>query len=295
MKARGVLYIVLSAVIFGFMPVLTELSYSYGNNPYNMALFRNLMVLPVLWMMIRRGRLSMKLIKYEKTGVLLVSVLGSALTTILLYSSYTYIGVGTATTIHFLYPLLVCVYCRLFFGEKLTLHRSVCLVLCMAGVLCFLDTGSVSNIKGVLMAAGSAVTYSFYMTYLGKMGLTRIHPAVFSFYLSSIVSIFMLLLNLPLHFIVPSLPWQAYGLMFGVSIGTSLAASILLNKGIAIIGASTASIFSLFEPITGVIMGVVMLGEAFGVRNGIGCGMIFGGILWMAGKEKGCRSITKSE
>lgn len=286
MKTKGVIYIVLSAVMFGFMPVFANMSYAFGNNPYNMVLFRNLMVLPFLGFMIYKGRLSMKLIKYEKRGVMLVSVLGSALTSILLYQSYAYIGVGTTTTIHFLYPLLVCIYCRIFFGEKISKSRKLCLAACAAAVLCFLDMNNINHLKGVLMAAGSAVCYSFYMTYLGKMGLTRIHPAVFSFYLSGIVSVFMLLLNLPVGYLTLNMPWNAYLLMFLVAVGTSLVGSIFLNKGVKEIGAADASIFSLIEPITSVVAGILVLGEPFGLRNGLGCLLIFGAIITMVFHER---------
>lgn len=292
MRTKGVIYTVLSAALFGFMPVFADMSYSFGNNPYNMVLFRNLMVLPFLWFLISKGKLSMKLIKYERRGVILVSVLGSALTTILLYQSYVYIGVGTTTTIHFLYPLLVCLNCRLFFGERIPKSRKICLAVCVLGVLCFLDLRNLNNLKGVMMAAGSAVCYSFYITYLGKMGLTRIHPAVYSFYLSSIVSVFMLILNVPMGYLTLNLPWQAYVLMFFVAVGTSLVGSILLNKGVKEIGAVDASIFSLVEPVTSVIAGILVLGEPFGIRNGLGCLLIFGAIL---GGEIGGRRETRTD
>ena len=45
----GIVFVFLSAVIFGFTPVLANLSYSGGNNGVNMAFLRALLPLPVLF------------------------------------------------------------------------------------------------------------------------------------------------------------------------------------------------------------------------------------------------------
>ena len=52
--------------------------------------------------------------------IFILGNLGSLMTTLLLYSSYQYISVGMATTIHFLYPVLVVIFSFLFYKEPIT-------------------------------------------------------------------------------------------------------------------------------------------------------------------------------
>lgn len=57
MKRRGIgiICVVLSAVIFGFTPVIAALSYRGGNNGVNMALIRALVPLPILFFLAKSG------------------------------------------------------------------------------------------------------------------------------------------------------------------------------------------------------------------------------------------------
>ncbi len=282
MKGRGVVFAVSSALIFGAAPIFADLSYDFGNTPFNMALFRNLLALPVLFSVVLCKRLSLRLTRRQLGGMLVISILGSAATTVFLYQAYSYIGVGTTTTIHFMYPLLVCLGGHFFFGERLNLVRKICLGVCLAGIFFFVEPQSIRNTAGILLAAGSAFSYAFFMIFLEKNRLVWIHPIVFSFYLCLIVSGFLLAAN----FFVPIAQWnlgmKAYGLMFIAAMGTSFAASVLLNKGVAIIGASEASVYSLLEPLSAVAAGAVFLGEELNARKTAGCALILGAVLFMA-------------
>ena len=74
--------------------------------------------------------------------------------------------------------------------------------------------------------------------------------------------------------------------MFIAAMGTSFAASVLLNKGVAIIGASEASVYSLLEPLSAVAAGAIFLGEELTARKAAGCALILGAVFYMALYEK---------
>ena len=62
---------------------------------------------------------------------------GAFATTVTLYMSYSYIPVGMATTLHFIYPVLVTAGCVLIFRED---HDKRCWSLCgAAGTVLFLE------------------------------------------------------------------------------------------------------------------------------------------------------------
>ena len=92
----------------------------------------------------------------------------------------------------------------------------------------------------------------------------------------------MFLGNLFYPYIVIKLSFKAYLLMFIVSILASVFGVLLLKIGISIIGSTSAAIFSLFEPITSLIFGVLLLNENLNLMKIIGSLIIFVSITYLA-------------
>ena len=53
MKAKGYFLTILSAMIFGFTPILAKMTYSMGSNGITMAFYRHLFVIPILFIIIK--------------------------------------------------------------------------------------------------------------------------------------------------------------------------------------------------------------------------------------------------
>ena len=287
MKIKGALCTILSAFLYGFTPILASLTYEMGNNSLSMTFYRNLFAIPFLYVLLKYNKLDLKIEKQDLKYIIMVSVFGITATTALLYSSYSYIGVGAATTLHFMYPVFVAVLCRYAFGENLSRQKIIALCLACVGVFCFMDFQHIENILGVVMAVTSALTYAFYMTMVEKSGLVKISPYKLSFYIAIFAALTMLIGNIFIGYIVVNLPLKAFVFMIIVAFFTSFLAMILMQVGIREIGSTSAAIFSLFEPITSVITGVLILNEAVSITEVIGCIVIFFSISYLAvsGKE----------
>ncbi|MFR3751407.1 MAG: DMT family transporter [Enterocloster sp.] len=67
------------------------------------------------------------------------------------------------------------------------------------------------------------------------------------------------------------LTWTAWGFAVIVSFFVSVGAISLLQLGIRMTGPCTASILSTLEPITSVLLGVIILDEKLTFYKGIGC------------------------
>ena len=108
-RGLGIFYVFLSAVVFGFTPVLANLSYAGGNNGVNMALLRAVIPLPMLLVL---GHMTAPGYRASGRQIGRGAMLGVLQfgCTLMLYTSYSYIPVGIATTLHFLYPLFVMLY-----------------------------------------------------------------------------------------------------------------------------------------------------------------------------------------
>lgn len=286
MKIKGILFTILSAIIFGFTPALANITYKLGNNSLSMTFFRNLLAIPILFFILKHKKISLRTEKKEVKHIFILSLIGVALTTALLYSSYSYIGVGAATTLHFMYPIFVAVTCKLFFKESLGKSKVLALIISLLGVLLFMDMKNGSNILGALMALISGITYAFYIVYLEKQELVKINPYKLSFYIVSFTSVEMIIGNILGRYIRFNLSLKVYVLMIIISLLTSVVAIILFQLGVSIIGATSAAIFSLFEPITSIISGLLLFNETLSIKKVLGCIVIFIAVSYLALESK---------
>lgn len=276
----GVLCILLSAFVFGFSPVIVALSYRGGNNGVNMALIRALVPLPALAILAgctaKRYRMNFAQIRVcSLAGVMLFGC------TLLLYSSYTYIPVGLATTLHFLYPLHVVLYETLFHHKRLGLWRGIGIVLDLVGIV--LSAGMVErggmDLRGFILALLSGYLYAAYILVLSYESRNPV-PL---YHLMLMVS----LMGVPLCFCVGlltnsltiNLTASAWGYAVLAALLVSIVGCVLFQKGVRYIGDADAAVYSLLEPISSIIFGFILMKEIPDQGALIGSAMIFAGLL----------------
>lgn len=295
MNIKGIILTILSAILFGITPIITTSIYAYGANAITTVFFRSLIVLPILFMLTKLHHVSLVIHKEELRNIGIIAIFGSGLTTILLFSSYTYIDVGTATTLHFLYPVVVSILCYFIYKEKLGKVKIIALCFAVIGTLCFFDFRKLSKAVGLLLALSSAITYAFYMVKMEKTGLSHQNAYKTSFY----IAVFITLETIVYHLVVPSitfnLPIQAYGLLLLLAIVSSFLAVVLLQYGIRYLGSSTASLFCLFEPITSILCGYLFLQEEITFLKLLGCFIILTSLLLISLGEYRNRLLHKTE
>ena len=281
MKIKGIIYIVISAILFGITPIMCSKTYSMGNDPFNLVFQRNLFAIPILtivYIISMKGRnLSFKTKRFKDLAI--TAIIGTALTPLLLYSSYEYLGVGAATTIHFMYPLFVTLICILFFKDKISKYQIVCLAVATIGVLLFMDFKSSGSLLGIIISVLSAVTFAMYMVFMEKKGLAQLNPLINSLYLALISAVFFAITGAITGKLKLNLPISLYLYVAAIAFFTSFLGVVLIQKGIGIIGSSLSAIFSLLEPITSIIFSALFLGERFTLMKVIACSLILISIL----------------
>lgn len=270
-KQRGILFVVIATTLFGIIPSIGKITYSMGNNGIQLAFLRHLFVIPIFLILVKHSKYSLTLTRTQAIDVVKAS-LGSALTIICLYVSYAYIDVGSATVLHFLNPLFVCLLNFILFHQLLNKKQLLCLMCAIVGVFCFIEKSSASLI-GFGLAVSSGIFFAYYMVCVEHTAVKDLHKYVFNFYLVSInaVVIFVLaIVTKSLHI----LPLSGYVLSFVVSLLSSLIAVVFLQMGIRDLGASLASILSTLEPLTSLCVGFLFLGETLTLLKVIGCVLI---------------------
>lgn len=278
-RNKGILLVIVSALLYGFAPVLCSMTYQYGNNPVTLTFFRSFFVVIILGCLMIKNKIPFRCEKGELIRIVSVAMFGSILTTLLLNSSYLYIGVGTATTLHFLYPLFVTLICHFVYHDALDKKHLIALGICLCGVLLFLDFKDLSKMKGILMALVSGMTFAIYLVGIDKLKLSRMNSIKLSFYFALTVSVVLGTFGFVSGQMVLNQPVISYMLMLGVAIMAQWLAVVCLQQGILVLGSSLASLFSMFEPVSCLIFGALFLNETVILAQVFGCALILSGVL----------------
>ena len=293
---KGVVMTCISAALFGITPVLASKTYEMGSNALTLTFYRNLMAVPVLLVIMAVRKIPFRLTLHQ---FLLICAIGAGLrasTTFMLYASYDYIGIGTATTLHFLYPLFTALFCLVLFRQRMGVGKCCALVLAAGGVGCFASftgNGDLSGmLPGLILAIASSIIYSGYMTGMEHTALRDMDATKVSCYMALSNAVAVMMINLPVQQIHFALPPKALLYTFIISICTSFFAFALLQLGIRELGASTAAIFCLLEPITSVAAGWLLLNEAMTVKKAVGCLLVLGAVAAALVAEKAANKKT---
>lgn len=280
--SKGILFTIASAVIFGFTPILARIAYDGGANGVTMTFLRAVLSLPVLFAILVYQKVPLRITRRQTLDIFLAGGIGNAVTTILLYVSYSFISVGMATTLHFIYPIMVSLSCVVFFREKLTWSTVFALVASTAGVFMFTGKIEAGSVTGFALALLSGVTFAFYIVYTDRTDLKNIHYFKLSFYLCIVLALFSGVFGLMTGTLTFDLTPKAWLYALIVSLFVSVGAVTLLQLGIRLSGATAASILSTFEPITSFVLGILVLHEEISTAKIVGCLCIVAGVIVVA-------------
>lgn len=277
-KFRGILFSIVSASLFGLMPLFAKYAYADGCSPTGLVFVRMFFGAIILFFLAKKqgDPLAISVNQFKK--VVLLS-LGFAPTPVLLYASYNYISTGAATTIHFVFPAFAFLLCWAFYKEKIDRLQLLSLVLCTTGVVLFYKPGDDSSLFGVTIAFLSGITYACYVVYLAKSGLKSAEKFWMNFHLNWVSMLMVLFVSLPMgNFSLPS-SWVGWSLGLVFAVLMTVIAGVLFQLGIRYIGPQQAAIFSTFEPLTSVVVGVVFLSESLDWSSIVGIGIILSAVL----------------
>ena len=272
--AKGYIYAIISAVIYGCMPLMAKHIYADGVNAMTLVFLRNFLALPVLAVL---ALLQSKTLKVPVKAIGSISVpalFGCCVTPVLLFSSYNYIPSGTATVFHFIYPCLVVLIGLVFLRKKVQLGTLLSLLLCLGGVCLFYKPGAVFHWGGGALALGSGVTFATYVVLLSVYKNKEISGFLFTFYTALSSSVLMGLACLFTGSLALPQSLLGWGLCLLFAVGVTVGAVVLFQQGTFIIGGERASSLSTLEPITSVVVGVLFLNETVGLRDYIGAALV---------------------
>ncbi len=278
--SKGKWCLILSALIYGIAPMLAKLAYRGGVNGITLTFLRAFLMLPVLAAIMAAKGQSFSLSKKEFANIAALGIIGGALSTIALYLAYDYTATGLATTLHFIYPLIIVIASAMIYREKIAGAKLAAVMLVTVGIFLFVDISNAANILGVVMAVLSGVFYSFYVIYMDHSGLDGMDYMKLTFYMMIIMSFGTLVFGAATDSITIS-SMTGTGWIFSVIISflVTIGAIPLFQAGVRYEGAATAGIISALEPVTTIILGAWILNEAMSVAQYFGGAMMIFGIV----------------
>ena len=279
----GVFFIILASLLFGSIPSVQQFLLTEEVAPDTVA-FGTMAVggiLAGLGAITRKE--SFRLTKKQVFAILLTGIIGRGMTEIFLVTAYSMIPAGIATMVHFFFPTLVSLALVFFFHEKWTWQTGVAIFLSLAGLLGIAGNASGARLTGVLFAALSSFAFGFYYLMTEHSELAAIPPVVMLFYTGLIGAGSTAVL------ITARGEWLSFPAPKGIPILLicglmGFLGFFFLNKGISTIGAGVAAFINMLEPITSVVMTILIFHSRFSVQTIIGCILIVGAMFVRAAK-----------
>lgn len=278
-RIKGLLIGTAAAATYGLNPLFALPLYADGLDTYSVLLLRYLGAIPLLAIMIKaRGRS----FAIRRDQIVPVVVLGLmlGLSSLGLFLSYLYIDAGIASTLLFVYPLMVALIMAALYHEKLTMQTVVCLLTALAGIFMLSHTaaGAAISAIGVFWVVVSALSYAVYIVIINRSRVNDMPTLPLTFWLLIFGSvIFIGGVAMQGELILPSRPLLWLN-TFALALLPTVVSLSLTTVAIHMIGPTPTAILGVFEPVTAVVVGVAVFGEVLGARQIVGLILILGAV-----------------
>ncbi|MDD2295152.1 MAG: DMT family transporter [Eubacteriales bacterium] len=293
-KRTGLIFAMGAAFFYGVSTITGKMSYVGGGNPVALSFYRNLISVPLLFAVLRLRKTDLSVTRRECAGLAWLGLLGGFVTGVLLYISYTLISVGLSTCLHFSFPVILAVIYALFYHEKFSRIKILALVLGIAGVWFFVESDARINSLGILTALLSGVTYAAYLIVMDRRGLKSMDGYKLSFYCCLFSSLWLgffgTVRGYPFQGVLDSNAWMY---ITATAVLVSVLGNTMIPVAVRNVGATVTGIAGILEPVTSVLLGVLLLGEPFGFRSIVGAACVLTAAI-LLGLEKDPKSRLNS-
>lgn len=279
MKLKGYILGITSAVSYGLIPIfilpIKQAHFSLDITLFYRFFFSALMVGGYLLY-------SRESFKINKKEILILAILGIcyALSSAFLFLGYDFLTPGIASTVLFIYPVIVALIMFFFYKERLTKLSIASLFFAFAGVivLCLTGNGLEINFVGLGIVMLSSLFYALYMVIVNKSKI-KVSGFKLTFYSMFFTSLFFMTKAVIAHesFAIPSVATFFNFLTFAFL--TTVISSLCLVYAIKSIGSTPVAILGALEPVVAVMVSVLIFHEKFTTNLLIGIIMILLGVV----------------
>lgn len=281
---NGLFYAAISSMSFGFSPLFSLGLIAAGLSDFDILSYRWFIAGLVLMIYAFFKKKSLRLNSFgEVWKVILLSIL-RAITSVTLLLGYVNISSGIASTINFMYPVIVTICMMLFFGEKRSKIDFLAIAASIFGVY-LLASGDSIMVEGGNTGLGlacsliSAVSFAAYYILMKQVKADKIEVVKFTTWIMMLSAFYFIIcaiiFNGRLTLVTDMKSWIN---ILGLGLWATMVSNITGVKGIRRIGPTMTSVLGALQPVTAVILGVLFLGEHLYTRSLIGIMIIIAAV-----------------
>ncbi len=286
-KVKGFTAGSIAAASYGLNPLFALPLYREGIGVDSVLFYRYAFAIGMMAVLLRFQRVDMRVRRRELPLLGIYGLLFSA-SSLFLFLSYNYMDAGIASTILFMYPVMVALIMAVFFHERASLLTWVCIVLAVGGVSLLTKTsdGSSVSVLGITFVLLSSLSYAIYIVGVNRSSIARMPSAKLTFYALcfGILIYFMRTRGLT-ELQVPHtlLGWTC---AFCLALFPTIISLVTMTISIRNIGSTSAAILGALEPITALVVGTLVFGERLTPRICLGIVLVLTAVtLLVAGKK----------
>lgn len=256
---------IITGITYGLNPLFGMPLMNKGVSVDSILFFRYGIAVLILGAILLFDKQSFKL-SWRQAGVLLALGMLYTTSSICLFEAYKYIPSGLATTLIFLYPVLVALI-MVFLRVVPSWPVWVAIAATFVGVIIMTQNGPAQEINpvGVFLSLGSALAYALFIVIINRnKTIGSISNSLLTFYALMVGAVIFLL----------RIATAGGDIMAGIDsnvdwfniVGLAILPTIISTATLAVatrnIGATKASVLGVFEPITAILVGTLVFGEA---------------------------------
>ncbi|MBQ5742325.1 MAG: DMT family transporter [Bacteroidaceae bacterium] len=280
---------IITGITYGLNPLFAVPLMNNGASIESILFFRYSFAVVLLGAFLILTKQSFR-ITSRQAGVLLALGLLYTSSSIFLFEAYNYIASGLATTLVFLYPVLVAII-MVFLRVVPSWPVWLSIAATFGGVIIMSQGsgGDSINPVGVALSLGSALVYALFIVIINRSkAIARISNTLLTFYSLTVGAIVFF----------GKISFSDTPISAGITtggdwlnlVGLALLPTIVSTATLAIatrnIGATKASVLGVFEPITAILIGTLMFGEPLTTNILLGIGIAIVAVTFMISATK---------
>ncbi len=286
-RQLGFIQIILSGMCFGALGFFGKIAYQNSILPGELLALRYSLSAIMMGVVIAiTNPSSFKMTKFQLTSSLLLGVFGYALFSSLFFIALTGLSASLTVLLLYTYPVMVAIMSQFILKEHLGKLGVLALIIVSIGIVGLVwGEWAISQPKFLLCGIGAAFFYALYIMYSRKY-LSDVPAMPSSFYVQIGAGLVLSLI----HFQSLDRPFfilmNHTTLVFSMAIICSFMAMTLFLAGLSKISSSEASILSTTEPLFGVLIASLFLGEKLAPIKILGGVLILLGMIFIARSKK---------
>lgn len=280
LRINGMFYASISSASFGFSPLFSLGLLAAGLSSFDILSYRWLIAGLVLLVYALCKKKSLRLNSFNETWKIVLLSLLRSITSITLLIGYANISSGIASTINFMYPVIVALCMMIVFGEKRTWIDFAAIAGSFFGVYLLASGDSIivegGNTRlGLICSLISAFSFAAYYIVMKQVKADKIEVVKFTTWMMMMSAFYFIICAFifdgRLTLVSDGKCWLN---ILGLGLWATMVSNITGVKAVRRIGPTLTSILGALQPLTAVVLGVAFLGEHLYMRSVIGVTII---------------------